>query len=321
MSNMTEAIDVDVDPMTAFTVFTDEYDQWWGNGPIDAFESWRLVERRIEPRRRRTARRGLRRRGAHRRHHHHLGAGRTAGVDHPQRRHDRGHVRGPRHAARGSRVTGTRARRRRRHRPSVDGPHGSAVVPPPPRPARRGRLAAGLGRLHLALRSATPAATARWLADAFQLESAGDIPDAEGDPDYTWIEFRVGNRFLVLWGGGGTIGTDTPIVYVDDLDAHLGMPNPPARRSSRPSPNTASAPTPPRTARAPLGVRTERPPPRTVEVKPTEARTELWNPLAAAAIDPLQSMPPTAARSATNLRRPQRRPGCAGPRRPRIRVP
>ena len=26
---------------------------------------------------------------------------------------------------------------------------------------------------------------------------------------------------LVLWGGGGTVGTDTPIVYVDDLDAHL----------------------------------------------------------------------------------------------------
>src|SRR5947207_14962546 len=49
MTAMTETIDVDVDPMTAFTAFTDEYDQWWGNGPIDAYESWRLVERRIEP--------------------------------------------------------------------------------------------------------------------------------------------------------------------------------------------------------------------------------------------------------------------------------
>ena len=26
---------------------------------------------------------------------------------------------------------------------------------------------------------------------------------------------------IVLWGGGGSGGTDTPIVYVDDLDAHL----------------------------------------------------------------------------------------------------
>jgi uncharacterized glyoxalase superfamily protein PhnB len=77
------------------------------------------------------------------------------------------------------------------------------------------------GRLALALRSATPAATARWLADVFQLECTGDIPGAEGDPDYTWIEFRVGNGVIVLWGGGGTVGTDTPIVFVDDLDAHL----------------------------------------------------------------------------------------------------
>lgn len=30
-----------------------------------------------------------------------------------------------------------------------------------------------------------------------------------------------GNQELVLWGGGGAIGTDTPIVYVDNLDAHL----------------------------------------------------------------------------------------------------
>ena len=77
------------------------------------------------------------------------------------------------------------------------------------------------GGLHLALRSSAPAATARWLADVFQLEPTADIPDAEGDPDYTWIEFRVGTSFVVLWGGGGTTGTDSPFVYVDDLDGHL----------------------------------------------------------------------------------------------------
>jgi hypothetical protein len=78
-----------------------------------------------------------------------------------------------------------------------------------------------LGRLHLMFRSAAPATTARWLADAFQLEPNGDIPEDEGDPDYTWIEFRVGGGFIVLCGGGGVVGTDSPFVYVDDLDAHL----------------------------------------------------------------------------------------------------
>jgi uncharacterized glyoxalase superfamily protein PhnB len=55
----------------------------------------------------------------------------------------------------------------------------------------------------------------------FQLECTSDIPEAEGDPDYTWIEFRIGNGVVVLWGGGGAVGTDTPLVYVDDLDAHF----------------------------------------------------------------------------------------------------
>ena len=36
-----------------------------------------------------------------------------------------------------------------------------------------------------------------------------------------WREFRVGSSFIVLWGGGGTIGTDPPFVYVDDLDSHF----------------------------------------------------------------------------------------------------
>jgi len=47
MTSMTETIDVETDPMTAFSIFTDEFDQWWGRGPIDAYDSWRLVERRI----------------------------------------------------------------------------------------------------------------------------------------------------------------------------------------------------------------------------------------------------------------------------------
>ena len=43
------AVDVDVDPVTAFVAFTDEIDQWWGNGPIDAWDSSRCIGRKIEP--------------------------------------------------------------------------------------------------------------------------------------------------------------------------------------------------------------------------------------------------------------------------------
>ena len=149
-----------------------------------------------------------------------MGAWRPTGVDDPQRRDDRGDVRGERTGT-ASRVTGI----------VPDGVDGTAqlsmVRMAPqwfPRHVARRAGAAGrpdYGRLHLALRSATPAATARWLAEAFQLEPTADIPEQEGDPDYTWIEFRVGTSFVVLWGGGGTIGTDSPFVYVDDLDAHL----------------------------------------------------------------------------------------------------
>ena len=49
MTSMSAEVDVAADPASAFTAFTEEYDAWWGNGPIDAYESWRVIERRIEP--------------------------------------------------------------------------------------------------------------------------------------------------------------------------------------------------------------------------------------------------------------------------------
>ena len=33
MNRMSADIEVGADPATAFAVFTEEYDQWWGNGP------------------------------------------------------------------------------------------------------------------------------------------------------------------------------------------------------------------------------------------------------------------------------------------------
>lgn len=220
MSTMSTEVDVEVDPTTAFRAFTEEYDEWWGNGPIDAFESWRLVERRIEP-----------------------GVGGRIVEDYGDEERILGTITVWEPGARLAWTTrndvtievafealasGTRVRVTGSVPDGVDATAQLAMLRMAPQwfPRHLSRRATGTarpdpGRLGLALRSATPAATARWLADVFGLECTGDIPDAEGEPDYTWIEFRVGNAFIVLWGGGGAAGTDTPIVFVDDLDAHF----------------------------------------------------------------------------------------------------
>ena len=220
MTSMTELIDVDTDPITAFTVFTDEFDQWWGRGPIDAYDTWRLIERRIEG-----------------------GVGGRLVEDYGDEERVTGTITIWEPGARVAWTTrndvtievtfeahasGTRVRVTGTVPEGVDGTADLSMVRMAPQwfPRYLGRTPESrshpdYGQLHLALRSATPAATARWLADVFQLEPTADIPDQDGDPDYTWIEFRVGTSFIVLWGGGDTIGTDSPFVYVDDLDAHL----------------------------------------------------------------------------------------------------
>lgn len=234
---MTEAVDVDVDPATAFTVFTDEFEQWWGNGPIDAWDSSRVVGRRIEP-----------------------GVGGRILELYPDGDLELGRVivwePGARVAWDSSvddvtiDVTfepldggGTRVR--------VDGTAtgpgagaGFSFVRMTPQwlPRHLARRATGqvrppLGPLHVVLRDATPAATARWLVDAFGFEPTGDIPAEEPVPDHTWVELRVGDgsASVILWGLDGADGRDgsgqgvpaaaeagpIPWVFVDDLDAHL----------------------------------------------------------------------------------------------------
>jgi predicted enzyme related to lactoylglutathione lyase len=220
MTSMSTDVEVETDPGTAFTAFTEEYGLWWGNGPIDAYESWRLVERRIEP-----------------------GVGGRLVEDHGDDERVLGTITIWEPGARlawttpdGVTIAVTFSGDASRTRVTVtgvvpDGVDGSADLSmlrmaPQWFPRHLERRAAGRhrpdpGRLGLALRCASPVSTARWLAEVFQLEPTGDIPDADGPPDQTWIEFRVGNGVLALWGGGGTVGTDTPIVFVDDLDAHL----------------------------------------------------------------------------------------------------
>ena len=216
---MSETIEVDTDPTTTFTIFTDEFDQWWGNGPIDAYETWRLVERRIEP-----------------------GVGGRLVEDYGDEERVTGTITIWEPGARlawttrndvtievtfKAHASGTRVSVVGTVPDGIDGGDQLSMLRMAPQwfpryLARRGRKGiAEYGRLHLVLRSATPAATARWLVTAFQLEPTADLPEEEGDPDHTWIEFRVGAGFIVVWGGGGLVGTDSPFVYVDDLAAHL----------------------------------------------------------------------------------------------------
>jgi uncharacterized glyoxalase superfamily protein PhnB len=94
--------------------------------------------------------------------------------------------------------------------------------------ARRGtasRTPAETGRLGLALYYARPVTAARWLADAFGLESLDDFTGSDDD-ERQWIEFTVGNCSLMLFrlnadGAANTAVTHVPWVYVDDLDAHF----------------------------------------------------------------------------------------------------
>ena len=218
--NVTSTIDLDVDPMTAFTAFTDEIEQWWGNGPIDAWDSSRCIGRRLEP--------GV--------------GGRLLEVyEDDALELARVTVWEP-----GARVCwqssvddvvievhfepiadGTRVR--------VDGivPDGkiggaglSFVRMTPEwlprwierRPAPRPELS----RLNVIVHYAKPVAAAHWLCDVFGFETTTSLPDEDSE-DFTWIEIRIGNGAIMLYPavGDATGVTHQPFVYVDDVEAHF----------------------------------------------------------------------------------------------------
>jgi uncharacterized glyoxalase superfamily protein PhnB len=88
-----------------------------------------------------------------------------------------------------------------------------------------------LARVALTLHYARPVAAARWLADVFGFESPNPLPEGE-DPlsdekyGFPWIEFHVGNASLVIEPLDGRLPDDAPAthvpwVFVDDLEAHL----------------------------------------------------------------------------------------------------
>jgi uncharacterized glyoxalase superfamily protein PhnB len=217
---VTSSIDVDVDPHTAFTAFTAEIDQWWGNGPIDAWDSSRCIGRRLEP--------GVGGRLLELYEDDALELGRVTVWEPGERVCWQSSVDDvvievsfdP--TARGTRV--------RVDGIVPDGQVGAAglsfvrMTPewlprwitrrPAPRPE--------LSRLNVVVHYARPVAAARWLHDVFGFESTTSLPEHDSD-DFTWIEIRIGNGAVILYPADGEASgvTHQLFVHVDDLDAHF----------------------------------------------------------------------------------------------------
>jgi uncharacterized glyoxalase superfamily protein PhnB len=228
-------VEVATDPLTAFLAFTDELDLWWVRGPINAYDTGRLVEMRCEP--------GV--------------GGRILEVYDAESGEGLELARitvwepGRRLAWKSSlddvsidvhfdpTASGTIVRLEATVAEGGEDRGGSAfvsVTPPWFGAWMSGRNEApreahDLARVALTLHYMRPAAAARWLADAFGFESPNTLPEGE-DPlsddayGFPWIEFHVGNASLMIEPlSGPSVDhaqvTHVPWVFVDDLEAHL----------------------------------------------------------------------------------------------------
>jgi uncharacterized glyoxalase superfamily protein PhnB len=226
MKTVTVSVHVDVDPDTAFIVFTEEMDLWHVRSPISFYDAARAIARRCEP--------GV--------------GGRILEV----------YEDGDFEIARITRwEPGSRLSWKDTHDDVVvdilfaPGPAGGTTVRIEAGVAEGGvdrggtsivrvgpewfgRWAARrdtaphviveLPRLNLELYYARPVTAMRWLADAFGFPLPDDLPadEAEGTP--SWIETRAGEAALMLFrlqqprqGPPALV----PFVYVDDLDDHF----------------------------------------------------------------------------------------------------
>ena len=224
-------VEVSADPQTAFTAFTDELDLWWVRGPINAYDSGRLVEMRCEP--------GV--------------GGRILEVyegDALELARITAWQPGERVAWKSSlddvsidvrfepTDAGTLVRLEATVAEGGEDRGGSSFVAVTPawfgawmrRRDTAPREPHELARLGLTLGYARPAAAARWLVDAFGFESPsalpeGDDPLTDEEHGFPWIELYAGNASVVIEPLAGpadlTQVTHVPWVFVDDLEGHL----------------------------------------------------------------------------------------------------
>jgi uncharacterized glyoxalase superfamily protein PhnB len=225
--SISSEVEVAVDPATAFTAFTDEMDLWWKRGPINYYESWRVVAKKCEP-------------GVGGRllevYDEATGEGREVGrvtVWEP----------GARLAWQGTgddvaidvifepTAVGTLVRVEAQVPKDGHDRGGTSWVRVTPGwfgawCAKRDTASherSDLGRFGLAVYYTKPATAARWLANAFGFEGCDPLPDDENEP---WIEFHVANNSLMVFKMDGSVSegaatTHVPWIFVDDVDAHL----------------------------------------------------------------------------------------------------
>ena len=224
-------VEVSADPQTAFRAFTDELDLWWVRGPVNAYDSGRLVEMRCEP--------GV--------------GGRILEVyegDALELARITAWQPGERVAWKSSlddvsidvrfepTDAGTLVRLEATVAEHGEDRGGSSFVTVTPawfgawmrRRDTAPREPHELARLGLTLRYARPAAAARWLVDAFGFECPSALPEGDDpltDEEYgfPWIELYAGNASVVIEPLAGpadlTQVTHVPWVFVDDLEGHL----------------------------------------------------------------------------------------------------
>ncbi len=222
------SVEVTVDPLTAFTAFTEEIDCWWVRGPINFFDAARAVAMRIEP--------GV---GGRVLEIYDDAAGdvlelaRITVWEPGARLVYRGTVDDTEVDVRFEAIPdGTRVHVRQYLRPDGDPDRAFLFWPriiwmfipwcrdrdrAPHRPTE-------LARVHVALYYQDPAAAARWLARVFMLTSpAARIPEEGEQPP--WIELRVGNVPILLFRLDPPWPAERQVshavwVFVEDLDGH-----------------------------------------------------------------------------------------------------
>lgn len=232
-TTVSSAVEVAVDPATAFAVFTSELDLWWVRGPINHHAAGRVLALRCEP-----------------------GVGGRLLEVYDDAAGD---------ALELARITVWEPGQRLAWQSSIDDvstdisfePAGDGClvrvqahipaggqdrggtswvrVTPKwfgPWCARRDRApreVRDLARLALGVSYARPAAAARWLADAFGFTSPDPLPEGtdplpETSHGHPWIEFRLGNSSLMIFKLGAEPQarqpTHVPWVYVDDIAGH-----------------------------------------------------------------------------------------------------
>ncbi|WP_117208827.1 VOC family protein [Allorhizocola rhizosphaerae] len=216
------AVEVSVDPATAFRAFTEEIDRWWVPGPINNWDTSGSLGKRIEP--------GVGGRIVEVYQDDALELGRITVWEPGSRLVYRSSVDESevdiQFEATGS---GTRVSVEHYLLPGADETRAALFWPnvirwlvpwcenhDPSRPPHR------LARVSVGLHYEDPPAAARWLARAFGFGSWDGIP-TEGE-QRSWVELHMGDVAIILSPLDGKRAPEpvshTVWVYVDDLDAH-----------------------------------------------------------------------------------------------------